>query len=285
MSREPASPAPSVEITTSGAVRTLRIARPERLCAVDVPTMCELIDGLTAAAGDTNIGCVVLTGTGRAFSAGADLRELAGPAPSARAHELLADRDGLGGAAPGTGGKAMIIDICNRFVLALTEAPIPVIAAVNGLVVGVGNSFALSCDLVLASSDATMSFGFSKIGLMPDGGATALAPARMGRGAVARMLFGRETLDAAEAARVGWADEVVDADSFDRAVAERAAALAAGPAAAWARSKASLAAGLRADLLRAMADEADGQYELAATDDHREAARAFAAGRAPQFGR
>lgn len=273
----------TIETSTAGGVRTLRIARPERLCAVDVPTMCDLIDDLQGAVDDPEVRCVVLTGTGRAFSAGADLRELAQPSPAPRAAELLATSDGLGGQAPGTRGKAVIIDVCNRFVLAITEAPVPVIAAVNGLVVGVGNAFALAGDLVLASSCATMSFGFSKIGLMPDGGATALAPARMGRGAVARMLYAHETLDAAEAMRVGWADEVVPAEEFDAVVAERAAELASGPTRAWAASKASLAAGLRPELLRAMQAEADGQVALAETDDHRGAARAFAAGEAPTF--
>lgn len=277
------APMGTVATSTAGGVRTLRIDRPERLGAVDVPTMCELIDGLADAVADPDVRCVVLTGTGRAFSAGADLQSLTDPGHTPRATELMGRADGMGGQSPTTGGQAMIIDVCNRFVLAVTEAPIPVVAAVNGLTVGVGNSFALASDLVLISSSASVSFGFSKIGLMPDGGATALAPARMGRGPVARLLYLEETIDAAEAARVGWADEVMPAASFEQLVAERAATLAAGPGVAWAKSKESLAAGLRPDLLRAMQAEADGQLALAGTADHRHAARAFAAGEKPTF--
>lgn len=269
------APAAKVAVSSTGGVRTIRIDRADKLCAVDVATVCGLIDALVAANDDPDVDCVVLTGTGRAFSAGADLRELAEPSAVPRAGELLADSSGPGGQAPGTGGEAVMLDVLNRFVLAITEVPIPVVAAVNGLTVGVANSFVLASDFVLASSHASTSFGFSKIGLMPDGGATALAPARLGRGAVARLLYGQETFDASEALRVGWADEVIDADSFDTVVAERTASLAARSKHAWAKAKQSLAAGLRPELLRAMRAEAAGQVELVGTDEHKRAVEAF----------
>lgn len=269
------APEAKVAVSSAAGVRTIRIDRADKLCAVDIATVCGLIDALVTAQDDPDVGCVVLTGTGRAFSAGADLRELAEPSIVPRASALLADSSGPGGQAPGTGQEAVMLDVLNRFVLAITEVPVPVVAAVNGLTVGVANSFVLASDLVLASSQASTSFGFSKIGLMPDGGATALVPARLGRGAAGRLLYGQETFDANEAFRVGWADEVIDAGSFEAVVAERTASLTARSKHAWAKAKQSLAAGMRPDLLRAMRDEAAGQVELVRTAEHKHAVEAF----------
>ena len=156
-----------------------------------------------------DVRVIVLSGAGRAFCSGADI--------------------GGGGELAEEGGPAATLDGASRLVAAVRDVPRPVVSVVQGPCAGVGVSVALSADLVLASSKAFFMLAFTKIGLMPDGGATALVAASMGRAKAMRMAMLAERLPADEAESLGLVSHVFDADTFDKDVEDVIAGLRIGP--------------------------------------------------------
>ena len=250
----------------AGAVR-LELCRPESLNALDGRMAVELRDALWRLGGDESVRCVVLTGSGRAFSAGADIK----------GGRRGSDED------RGERTRRVLREHINPAILAIREMPKPVIAAVNGPAVGVGCSFAVACDLVVAAESAYFLLAFANIGLVGDGGATITIPARVGLGRAALLALLAERLPAAEALRWGLADRVVPDAELDATVSGLAMKLASGPTLAYAATKRALNASCLGGLADQLELEAELQGELAVSGDHEEGIAAFREKRAPAF--
>ncbi|MBJ7336473.1 enoyl-CoA hydratase-related protein [Mycolicibacterium sp.] len=238
-----------------GAVLRIRLDRPEKLNAVDTPMLDELSARLRDAA-DDSVRAVVLTGAGRAFCAGGDLTG--------------GDRDGAAEAA-------------NRVVRAITTLPKPVVAGVHGPAVGFGCPLALACDLVVAAPSAYFQLAFSRVGLMPDGGASALLPGLIGRARAARLVITAEKVYAATAFEWGMISHLANEDDYESVLHEVLVTAAVGPTASFGWAKRALAAATLGDLESVQAIEAEGQRALVKTMDFREGARAFRERRRPEF--
>ena len=245
-------------VVREGNVLRLTFDRPDRLNALTADMIHAASDAVDAAAGD-GTRVIVLTGSGRAFSSGADV--------------------GPDGAAPGFD----TLDAANRFTLALTSSPLPVIAAVNGIAAGVGCSFALAADLTVARESAAFMLAFTKIGLMPDGGASLLVPAAVGRARAARMALLAEKVSATQAADWGLIAEVVADDAFEARIEELVEQLAAGAPLAYAATKRVLRAATLADLPAILDAERAGQGPLLESADFVEGIAAFQEKRPARF--
>jgi enoyl-CoA hydratase/carnithine racemase len=230
--------------------------RPETLNAVNTPMLNQLLACLGDAADDDLIRAVLLTGAGRAFCSGGDLTGQ--------------DTEGAAHAA-------------NEVVAAITALPKPVVAGVHGPAVGFGCPLALACDLVVAARSAYFQLAFSRVGLMPDGGAAALLPSAVGRPRAARMELLAEKVSAAAAFEWGMISHLVDDAAYDAELAQVVDALATGPTQSYRWIKSALAAATLSALPEVAALEVDGQMQLTRTADFREGARAFREHRRPDF--
>ncbi|GAA1713224.1 enoyl-CoA hydratase [Fodinicola feengrottensis] len=244
-------------VERDGPVLRVTLNRPDHLNAVTASVLDGVTEAVSQAAADQAIRVLVLTGAGRAFCSGADL---AGP----------------------SGGDSTLHS-ANRAVLALRELGKPVVAAVNGLAAGVGCSLALAGDLVMARNSAYFLLAFVNIGLMPDGGATMLVPAAIGRARAMRMALLAERIPAAQAADWGLISHVVDDDSYDEEVAAVVGKLVQGPPLAYAETKRAINATTIDNLLAAIDRETAGQADLLRSQDVAEGVAAFLARRQPKF--
>lgn len=247
-------------------VRTITLNRPDAYNSLTVRLKEELLAALTGAAGDTSVRAVVLTGAGKAFCAGQDLKEHVG---------LLQSGD----SAP----LRTVSEHYNPIVRAIIDMPKPVIAAVNGAAAGAGAALAYAGDLRLAASSASFSGAFAGVGLGPDSGASWTLQRLIGFGRAAElMLLGRK-VGTDEAARIGLVSEVVADEELAKRAHELAATLAAGPTVAYSRIKEVLHIAAEGSLEQALTAEDAAQAALGATADHAEAVEAFVAKRKPNF--
>lgn len=259
-----------IQIEQLGAVRLLRLNRPEALNAFTTVMLGQLRQALEAAAGDGGTRCVLITGAGRGFSAGQDLAD-----PHV---------------APSRGPGAVPKDIGHLLdhfyiplALRLRSMPIPVVAAVNGVAAGAGASLALGCDLVLAGESASFIQAFSKIGLIPDCGGTWLLPRLVGRAKALELALLGDKLKAVEAERIGLIARVLpDAELMDTAMA-LAQKLAAMPTRALAETRLAMDEALKLDFETALKREAALQSQLGFAHDYQEGAAAFLDKRKPEF--
>jgi len=261
----PAAAEPLLVNDASG-VRTLTFNRPTAFNSFDLALKEALLRALTDAGADRSVRAVVITGSGRAFSAGQDLKQHL---------ELVRAEDPR--------GASTVRDFYNPAISALVGMPKPVVAAVNGAAAGAGAALAYACDLRIAGISASFSMAFAGVGLSADSGASFTLPRLIGAGRTARMMLLGERVGAAEALRIGMVDEVVPDAELTTRVAELAGTLAAGPTTAYAWIKASLQAAARSDLATALEFEATAQAELFTGVDHHEAVNAFVEKRKPRF--
>ncbi|MCZ0997458.1 enoyl-CoA hydratase [Streptomyces mirabilis] len=252
---------PPILVERDGSVLRISLNRPERLNAFTNEMLALTAEAVEAAGKDSSVRVVVLGGAGRAFSAGADLV------------------GGEAGDLPGT----ETIDAANRLVLALRQVSQPVLAAVGGPAVGVGCSLALAADVTVARASAYFLLAFAQVGLMPDGGATMLVPAAVGRARATRMAMLAERVPAPRAAEWGLITHAVPDDTFDVEVERLTRQLADGPTAAFAQTKRALNASSLAQLENALAVEREGQAQLFTTADFAEGVAAFREKRHPEF--
>jgi enoyl-CoA hydratase len=195
-----------ISVEHDGAVLRIRLDRPEKLNAVDTPMLDELAARIRGAEADESVRALLLTGAGRAFCSGGDLTgsETAGAA-----------------------------DAANRVVRAITELPKPVIAGVHGGAVGFGCALALACDLVVAAPSAFFQLAFTRVGLMPDGGTSALLPGLVGRARAARMAMTAERVSAPTAFEWGMISYVTSAEDYESVLEDVLQSVACGPSARW----------------------------------------------------
>jgi enoyl-CoA hydratase len=253
----------SVEL--ADGVLSVTLNRPDSLNSLTAAMLKGIADTLEQAAGDPRVRVVRLGGAGRGFSSGAGISE--------EDH-----------ANPGTSGTpADVLDAANRAVRSIVNLPQPVVAAVQGPAAGVGASLALACDVVLASEKAFFMLAFTKIGLMPDGGASALIAAAVGRIRAMRMALLAERIAAAEAFEWGLVTAVYPADRFDVEVDKVVATLVSGPVVALRKTKDAINAATLTELEAALEREKQGQLALLGADDFREGTHAFQQRREAKF--
>ncbi|MEV5747509.1 enoyl-CoA hydratase-related protein [Actinoallomurus sp. NPDC052308] len=255
----------SVLYDLADGVATIRLNRPDAMNSLTTETKSALRAAVERARDDSAVRAVLLTGSGRAFCAGQDLRE--------HAANLEAGR-GLDGT---------IQDHYNPIVLALATMPKPVVAAVNGVAAGAGLSFALACDLRIASEKASFASAFTRIALAPDSGLSWTLQRLVGRAKATELLLLAEPFRAPEALELGLVNRVVPADRLDAEARELARRLAAGPTYAYGAVKAALDHAATADLAGALAKEAELQDACAATADHVAATKSFLKKEEPVF--
>jgi len=256
----------SVEYRVEAGVATVRLTRPETMNALDAATKIALRDTLEQAAQDAAVRCVVLTGSGRAFCAGQDLRE--------HAAVLAAGQVSL---------ARTLIDHYNRIALTLASMPKPVLAAVNGIAAGAGVAFALAADLRIAAASSGFNLAFTAIGLSADSGSTWWLPRLVGMARAKELLLAPRTIGAEEALFLGLVTEVVPDEDFPARVGEVAAGLAAGPTVALGAVRRALLHSAGHDLASSLAHEAELISLTAATADHAGAVEAFLAKQQPTF--
>ena len=252
---------PDLETSVSGGVLRLTLNRPEvfnALTAEMADDVAALIEGASAR---DDVRVIVVTGTGPAFSTGADISGV-------DAHEHF---------------DVTALDRANRIVRAIVAVDKPVVAAVNGIAAGVGCSAALAADIIVATESASFLLAFARIGLMPDGGATATVAASVGRARAMRMALLAEPLTAREAYDAGLVTHVTSDEEFTATVDKIVSRLAAGPPLAYAASKRAVNAATLARLDDALERERTGQTILLGTADAAEGMRAFGEKRRPAF--
>lgn len=248
----------------SDGVLSITLNRPDSLNSLTEAMMTGIADAVERAAADERVRVVRLGGAGRGFSSGAGISE----------------EDQKPGSAS---SPTKIIEEANRAVRGIAALPKPAVAVVHGPCAGVGASLALACDLVLASEKAFFMLAFTKIGLMPDGGASALVAAAVGRMRAMRMTLLAERISATEALEWGLVSAVYPSESFDNDVDKVVASLVTGPAIALRKTKEAVNAVTLTELDAALERELVGQSELVRSNDFKEGTRAFQQRRAPKF--
>ena len=248
-------------------IATLTLNRPERLNALGDTLRDDLQDAVTRASSDPEVRVVIVTGAGRGFCSGGDVKAMSERKESGAGRPLMEK------VAPGR----------DLTVQALRETPKPVIAAVNGAAAGAGCNLALCCDIRLASTAAKFSQAFVKRGLHPDWGGTYFLPRIVGTAKACELIFTGEVIDAQEALRLGIVSSVHAPEELMPAALALARKFADGPPIAIRLAKRAIYHNLECDLRQALEFETFAQNICFETEDAREGIRAFVDKRAPAF--
>ncbi len=258
----------SVVLDVTDGVATITLNRPDAMNSLDIATKELLLETITAVAADDAARCVVLTGTGRAFCTGQDLKEHIELLESGSSDQLF----------------TTVEKHYNPIVTALVEMEKPVVAKVNGVAAGAGASLAFACDLRIVSDAAGFNLAFANVALSCDTGASYHLPLLVGRAKAMELLYFPRTVKAEEALELGLATAVVPAASLDAEVDALAGRLAAGPTVAFgAMRKAVNHAAAGASFTEALELEGEMMTRTGATHDHRAAVAAFVAKEKPVF--
>jgi 2-(1,2-epoxy-1,2-dihydrophenyl)acetyl-CoA isomerase len=250
-------------VDRDSGVQTITLNRPDALNSFNASMKRDLLEVLKAAARDTDVRCLILTGAGRAFSAGQDLKERQAPGAADLADELR--------------------EHYNPIIRGVRRLEKPVIAAVNGVAAGAGCSLAIACDIIIAAENARFIEVFAKVGLVPDTGSTWFLPRLIGYARAAEMVFTAEPVDAATAERIGLVNRVVPSERLMPEARALAQQLAAAPPLALALAKRALNRALESDLDSALDHEAQLQGIAGRSQDHAEGVAAFIEKRPARF--
>jgi 2-(1,2-epoxy-1,2-dihydrophenyl)acetyl-CoA isomerase len=249
------------------SIATLTLNRPDRLNALGGTLRDDLHDALARSAADPEVRVIIITGAGKGFCSGGDVKAMS------EAKEGKRERPLMEKIAPGR----------DRTLLVMRDAPQPIIAAVNGAAAGAGFNLALGCDIRLASTAAKFSQAFVKRGLHPDWGGTYFLPRIVGMAKACELIFTGAVIDAAEALRLGIVSQVVAPEDLIPAAQTLARAIAAGPPIAIRLAKRGLYRNAESDLRTALEYETFAQNTCFETEDAAEGIKAFVEKRAPQF--
>ncbi len=258
---EQSPPFESIRYQVADRIATITLNRPDSLNALNAEMRRELLEAVKAVRRDDEIRAVVITGAGRGFCSGADLRGGSGEREFRR----------------------VLVGEYNPLIAALRDLEKPVVAAVNGVAAGAGVSLALAADLIVASIEARFILAFVRIGLVPDSGATRTLVRALGRHRAAQLIFTGDPLSAEEAASGGLVAAVVAGDQLAAAARQLAARLAEGPTRAIGYAKRMVNAAEDANLGESLALEAALQEMAGRTEDHAEGVAAFGEKREPRF--
>ena len=256
---------PDLVETVEDGVAILTLNRPESLNALSEDIRLGLLEAFHRLGADDAVGCIVLTGAGRGFCAGGDVKTMAGR--SARVFEE----------------RAAGIQLSNRIPMLMHNTPKVIIGMINGVAVGAGLSMAAACDLRVAARSARFGTGFIKIGLSGDWGGTWTLTRLVGTAKARELFFTGDMIDAHEALRIGLINTVADDASLLDTTMTLARKIAAMPRVALGYTKKNLAAAETGDLAASLDMEAFNQARCSQTDDHREAVQAFKEKRKPMF--
>ena len=248
-------------------IATLTLNRPERLNALGDSLREDIYDAVTKSAADPHVGVLVITGAGRGFCSGGDVKS-------------MNEREQTGETAAPSEKFAPVRD---RTILAMRDCPKPIIAAINGAAAGAGMNLALACDMRLASSAARFSQAFVKRGIAPDWGGSWFLPRVVGTAKAFELIFTGDTIDAAEALKLGIVNAVVAPDELMAETYKLARKIAAGPPVAIALSKRAIMHNQDVDLRAGLEFETFAQAICRDTEDSKEGVRAFMEKRAPVF--
>jgi 2-(1,2-epoxy-1,2-dihydrophenyl)acetyl-CoA isomerase len=258
----------TVNVRLLDGAATIELNRPDTLNAWNAQLGADLLAALRRAAEDAAVRAIVVTGAGRAFSSGADLKDISGG-------DTAAD-----------GRPDVYKTLTERYhpiMHAVREMPKPVIASVNGPAVGIGCSLALCCDLIVAAESAYFLLAFVNIGLVPDGGSSLFLPTRVGMARASELSMLGERLPAQKALEWGLINRVVADGSLLEETATLAARLAGGPTRSYAGTKRQLNNWLYSRMGEQLDLEAQIQQEMAGSDDFLEGAMAFVERRQARF--
>jgi 2-(1,2-epoxy-1,2-dihydrophenyl)acetyl-CoA isomerase len=262
-----ARPAPEdtvlVAVDAEAGVATITLNRPDALNALTVPMKLALLAAFRRMEREAGVRAVILTGAGRAFCAGQDLRE-----------RLEPDAAPLG---------VEVRERYNPIVRAMRGLSKPVVGAINGVAAGAGASLAMACDIRIASEAASFALAFGRVGLVPDSGATWFLPRLVGATRAAELALLGDSVTASDAARLGLVGRVVPADQLDAEARTVAARLATGAPRALALTKRALNTTWDRDLDAALEYEAHLQDMAGRSKDHVEGLAAFLEKRPPRF--
>src|SRR6059036_4208 len=245
----------TVNVSVEDSVAQVTLNRPERLNAWNEQFGEELRKVILEDAADPSVRAVLITGAGRGFSSGADLKE-------------MLERDTSAAEAPDVG--ELLRERYHPIITGIRELPKPVLAAVNGPAVGIGCSLALACDLIWAARSAIFGLAFVNIGLVPDGGSTFLVPAAVGKARALEMALLGEPVTAEQALEWGLINRVVPDGKLMEESRTLAARLATGPTRSYANSKRALNNSLLKIMEEQLELEADIQSEMVKTADFTE---------------
>jgi 2-(1,2-epoxy-1,2-dihydrophenyl)acetyl-CoA isomerase len=265
---EPDTQLETVNVRLTDGVATVELNRPEALNAWNTRLGLDLLAALRRVAEDDAVRAVLVTGAGRAFSSGADLKDFGNQetTPDGRpdVYKTLTER-------------------YHPIMHAIREMGKPVIASVNGPAVGIGCSLALCCDLIVAGESAYFLLAFVNIGLVPDGGSSLFVPTRIGMARATELAMLGERLGAAQALEWGLINRVVADERLQAEAATLAARLAGGPTRSYAGTKRQLNSWLYPRMAEQLELEAQIQREMAGSEDFLEGAMAFAEKRPARF--
>jgi 2-(1,2-epoxy-1,2-dihydrophenyl)acetyl-CoA isomerase len=257
----PDTPYETLLFAVDGSVATITLNRPDALNALNATMRRELLAAVKDAGRDGEVRALVITGAGRGFCAGADLRGGSGEREFRR----------------------VLTDEYNPLIEALRGLPKPVIASVNGVAAGAGVSLALAADLVIASADARFVPAFNRIALVPDSGLTRTLVRALGRHRAIEILLGERQLSADDAHAAGLVAAVVPAEELHAVTREVARRLGQGPTGAIGLTKRLVNAAEDATLVDSLAAEAALQELAGRSADHAEGVAAFGEKRDPEF--
>lgn len=257
----------NLSVADTGAAR-IELNRPERMNAWNSQLAADILAALRVCGEDEAVRAVMITGAGKAFSSGADLK-------------------GGGAGEVGQDGRPDVYSVLTQryhpVMRAIRDLEKPVLAAVRGAAAGVGCSLALCCDLVIAAESAYFLLAFVNIGLVPDGGSSLLVPSRVGFTRAAEMAMLGERVGAAQALEWGLINRVFADDAFDAEADALLQRLAAGPTRSYAGTKRQLNSWLFQRMDEQLEIEARTQQEMAGSDDFVEGVSAFLEKRPPRF--
>lgn len=255
----------TIIVEKDNGVSTLTLNRPERLNALTPDMAIEIRSAVNELACDPETRVLVITGAGRGFCAGADVSP--GKWQLDTTPVAVTDRAREG----------------SELYKTLRNMMKPVIASVNGVAAGGGMGLALACDIIFASENARFGMTFIKIGIIPEMGGCYLLPRLVGVSKACELIFSGRIIDAREAERIGLVNRVVPPESLEAATKEFALSLAQGPTVAIGLAKRTIYQGLNMDFDAVLESEARAKAVVNFTEDYREAKKAFAEKRAPQF--
>ena len=260
-------PYETVDLRIEDGVAEITLNRPDRLNAWNAQFGDELREALLKDAGQDSVRSVLITGAGRGFSSGADLKEML--------------EQGAAGEIPDVG--EMLRTRYHPIIKGIRELPKPVVAAVNGPAVGIGCSLALACDLIWAAESAVFGLAFVNIGLVPDGGSTFLVPVAAGKARALEMALLGEPIPAARALEWGLINRVGPDDKLLEEARDLARKLAQGPTRSYANSKRALNNSFLKIMDEQLDLEADMQGQMVKTADFIEGVSAFVEKRDARF--
>jgi 2-(1,2-epoxy-1,2-dihydrophenyl)acetyl-CoA isomerase len=253
-----------VKLETAGGVAWIRLSRPDKLNAIGSVMRSQLADAIKQAERDDAVRVVVLTGSGRAFSAGGDIGEM---------------DQGMDSRTPDELGRVLREEYGAMFIR-LRTMPKPVIAALNGPALGIGASFALACDIRIGTPEAYLTEAFINIGLVMEGGASYLLPRLAGLGVAFEMFFTGQPLSAADAHRLGVINRIVPADRLEQEVRDLAHHIASQPRQALAGAKRAVNRAVRSSYEEAVEFESYLQEAQVANGEFPAGVKKFLASRA-----